>query len=162
MNEFDPEQFEAELKTLRPASPPPLMLEHLEEKLPFRSRGLARYLLWRSVRREPGHWRWFTAAAGATAAVFLLFVLANDRPVSPDNRPRFTASRSGFKADKVEIDRQLIANFDAVARLPSGEPIRFRCEQWTEKVRLRDSGAGLVLEQTSPRLQIVPVSLEVY
>ena len=77
-------------------------------------------------------------------------------------QPLASSARPLLKADKVEIDRQLVAGFDAIARLPSGEPIRFRCQQWMDKVRLRDSGAGLVIERTTPRLEIVPVRFETY
>ena len=65
-----------------------------------------------------------------------------------------------LKADKVEIDRQLVADFDAVGKLPSGEPVRFRCQQWMEKVWLRDTAKGVVIEQTTPRLEIVPIRFE--
>ena len=86
---------------------------------------------------------------------------------TPRNRnqgpePIASADRPLLKADKVEIDRQLVADFDAIARLPSGEPVRFRCQQWMDKVWLRDSAAGLVIERTTPRLEIVPVRFETY
>jgi hypothetical protein len=67
-----------------------------------------------------------------------------------------------IKADNLEIDRQLIADFDAVGQLPNGDPVRFRCQQWLDKVWLRDSVAGLVIERTVPRLEIIPVHMETY
>jgi hypothetical protein len=67
-----------------------------------------------------------------------------------------------LKADKVEIDRQLVADFDAITDLPGAQPMRFRCEQWVDKVRLRDTAAGLVIERTTPRVKIVPVRFDTY
>jgi hypothetical protein len=69
---------------------------------------------------------------------------------------------SPIKADQLELNRQLVANYDAVGSLPSGEPIRFHCAQWIDKVSLRDSSAGLVIERTTPRLEITPIGFETY
>jgi hypothetical protein len=72
------------------------------------------------------------------------------------------AAQPTIKADAVEIDQQLVAAFDAVARLPDGQPIRFRCREWSDEVVLRDSARGIVIEQRMPRLEVVPVSFETY
>ena len=72
------------------------------------------------------------------------------------------ATKLGPKPDEVEIDRQLVALFDTVAQLPSGEPVRFRCRQWSDKVVFRDPARGLVIERRTPRLEVVPVSLETF
>jgi hypothetical protein len=56
----------------------------------------------------------------------------------------------------------LVAAFDAVARLPDGQPVRFRCREWSDGVVLRDSARGIVIEQRMPRLEVVPVSFETY
>jgi len=67
-----------------------------------------------------------------------------------------------IKADDVEIDQRLVSSFDAVAQLPSGLPVRFRCREWADEVVLRDTARGIVIEQRAPRLEVVPVSFEMY
>ena len=69
---------------------------------------------------------------------------------------------SPLKADKLEIDRHLIARFDAIGHLPNGQPVRFRCAQWLDNVSVRDSATGLLIERTAPRLEIVPIGFEAY
>jgi hypothetical protein len=66
------------------------------------------------------------------------------------------------KPEEIEIGRTLVATFDAVAELPSGEPVRFRCQQWADTTRFRDRARGINVEQSTPRLEIVPVSLDTY
>jgi hypothetical protein len=99
-------------------------------------------------------------AAAVAAAVWLL------RPTPPAAGVAQTLTavpkKPTLKADRVEIDRQLVGAFDAVARLPSGEPIRFRCRQWMDQVVFRDSSRGVVVEKRSPRLEVVPVGFETY
>jgi hypothetical protein len=67
-----------------------------------------------------------------------------------------------LKADDVQIDEQLVSTFDAVAPLPSGEPVRFRCRQWLDEVVLRDSKRGVEVTRRVPRVEVVPVSFETY
>jgi hypothetical protein len=79
-----------------------------------------------------------------------------------DSHPGSAEPRPALKADDVEFDQQLVAAFDAVARLPGGQPVRFRCREWADAVVLRDSARGIVIEQRTPRLEVVPVSFETY
>jgi hypothetical protein len=72
------------------------------------------------------------------------------------------APGSPLKADDVQIDEQLVSTFDAVAPLPSGEPVRFRCRQWLDEVVLRDSKRGVEVTRRVPRVEVVPVSFETY
>jgi hypothetical protein len=67
-----------------------------------------------------------------------------------------------LKADSVQIDEQLVGAFDAVGRLPSGEPVRFHCREWMDNVVLRDKTRGVVIEQRTPRVEVVPVRFETY
>jgi len=67
-----------------------------------------------------------------------------------------------IKADRVEVDQELLATFDAVTQLPGGEPIRFRCREWKDQVTLHDSARGVVIERREPRLEIIPVRFETY
>jgi hypothetical protein len=163
MIEFDPDQFETELQGLRPAKPSRKILDGIFAELEAHSRGdrvpPPRSSVWRWWRLL----RWLVPTAAAAAALAFLIAEHGNMPQKPAaTQPLASSARPLLKADKVEIDRQLVAGFDAIARLPGGEPIRFRCQQWMDKVRLRDSGAGLVIERTTPRLEIVPVRFETY
>jgi hypothetical protein len=79
-----------------------------------------------------------------------------------NSNQQMAAAQPALKADNVEFDQQLVASFDAVARLPSGQPVRFRCREWADAVVLRDSASGIEVEQRTPRLEVVPVSFETY
>ena len=164
MKAFDPEEFEAELKRLRPANPPEKTTQDLLAALSSR-------LAQRPARSGTGFpaWSWacvlrWLVPAGAVAVLCVTWYWS--RPALSQPRPRLpqiaASPRPVLKADKVEIDRQIVADFDVVANLPSGQPVRFRCEQWMDKVQWRDSAKGLVVEQTTPRLEIIPVRFETY
>jgi len=69
---------------------------------------------------------------------------------------------SPLKADDVQIDQELVSSFDTLARLPGGEPVRFRCNQWVDQITLSNKAQGLVLQERTPRLEVVPVRFETY
>ncbi len=100
----------------------------------------------------------------AAAACLVALVLGYDASRHPKAKPDSvaTTAASPLKANDVQIDRRLVASFDALARLPDGAPLRLRCRQWSDKVVVVDSGNGVVIEQTQPRLEIVPVNFEIY
>jgi hypothetical protein len=66
------------------------------------------------------------------------------------------------QADDVQIAQDLVSSFDTLAKLPGGEPVRFRCRQWVDKITLSDNTHGLVYEQRTPRVEIIPVGFETY
>jgi hypothetical protein len=107
--------------------------------------------------------RWLapTAAAAALVAALLFWW-----PLAPGHRapakPPIASLNTAPKPDAIEIDLQLVALFDAVAELPSGQPVRFRCHEWADEVVFRDPARGLVIERRTPRLEVVPVSFETY
>jgi hypothetical protein len=72
------------------------------------------------------------------------------------------ASEPILKADEVEVDQELLGSFEAVADLPDGEPVRFRCRQWIDEVTFRDSARGVEVVQRVPRMEVVPVSFASY
>jgi hypothetical protein len=175
MSDLDPEVFEAELRKLRPARPPAELMARLMEANPA---------VWEQRAAVSGHdrpaavpqpstrnsqplWslllRWLVPA-GAMAAVMaaLLVWWPHSRQPAEQARMVLAPEKAAFNSDEVEIDRQLVALFDAVAQLPSGQPVRFRCRQWNDEVVLRDAKEGLVIERRTPRLEVVPVSLEIY
>ena len=163
MNEHENVRFEAELSQLRPAKLPKNLVERLAAVRPIRAMRSSERPL-RSPR--PADWggllRWLpraTAAAGGLV-VFVLLVSAL-KTVKPGPTP--TISRpSGLRADTVEIDRQLVGAFDAVAMLPGGEPVRVLCREWMDEIVLRDTARGVSIEQRTPRFEVVPVRLETF
>jgi hypothetical protein len=106
--------------------------------------------------------RWLAPAAGVAAVVALVVWWPSGHEDRRNSNQQLAATKPALKADNVEFDQQLVASFDAVARLPSGQPVRFRCREWADAVVLRDSASGIVVEQRTPRLEVVPVSFETY
>jgi hypothetical protein len=104
--------------------------------------------------------RFFIPAAAA--AVVLTLVVVHQRPQRPGPLVEPASSAIQAKADDVQIAEELVASFDTLATLPTGEPVRFQCQQWMDKVTLSDKSRGLVLEQRRPRVEIVPISYETY
>jgi hypothetical protein len=164
MNDDAPELIEAELHRLNPVRPPEAFMARLAAARPApraqregRSQPWAQFDSWRWLLR------WLAPVTAAVAVVAALLVWrwpGADR--TPAALPKEVAAKSALRANAVEFDRELVASFDAVARLPSGEPVRFRCREWTDGVVLRDAARGVVIERRTPRLEVVPVSFETY
>ncbi|MBI4658139.1 MAG: hypothetical protein HY735_04685 [Verrucomicrobia bacterium] len=158
------ERFEAELRRLRPAKPPEDLMARLAAAKPFvHSPGSNTTAKSCRTKRRELFLRWFLPAAATAAAAVLLALWRLDAPLpnTPQKRPN-AASIPALIADDIEIGRRLIATFDTVASLPSGEPVRLRCREWLDEVVLRDKTSGVVIEQRTPRFDIVPVSFETY
>ena len=155
----DLERFEQELRSLKPARPPSEFMERLRELEPSAP-------LQRTVSRAEAHWswghllRWLVPATAVLVAAGVLWF-----KYSPSNghkgRP-LAVTVPPLKADSVQIDEQLVGAFDAVGRLPDGEPVRFHCRQYMDNVVLRDKTRGVVIEQRTPRVEVVPVRFETY
>jgi hypothetical protein len=160
MNELGP--FETELRELKPVKPPAEFMSRLSEVLADMAPATkppavlpARRLAW------PSLFRWLAPAM----ALGMVLVSLNWHVGSPTKNGvplPSPAVTSTLKADHVEIDRNLIGDFDAVARMPGGEPVRFRCREWADEVVLHDSTLGITIERRMPRLEVIPVSLETY
>ncbi len=163
MTDKEQELFEAELRRIAPARPPSDLMARLMAAGPP---DIMRHEAERPV--VPGlralwlpRLRWLVPAA-----VVVITALGVWRvglwPASVSWPTRAVAAAPPLKADDVRIDRELISEFDAVARLPSGEPFRFRCCQWMDQVVVSDKERGIVIEQRTPRLEVVPVRFETY
>jgi hypothetical protein len=100
--------------------------------------------------------RWLVPATVALALGAVIWRANLPTPRAPE------AASPPVKADDVQIDQQLVSTFDAVAQLPSGEPVRFRCREWMDEVVLRDSRRGVEVARRVPRLEVVPVRFETY
>jgi hypothetical protein len=170
MTDQEQENFEMQLRQTRPARPPEDFAARLLAAEPQLDLGVESapapsfpdYL--RTLRQAL---RWLIPA---TAAALAVTVVWHDRgPFA--SRPSGSASslQKGaglnaplLKADDVKIDQRLVSSFDAVARLPGGEPVRFRCENWMDQVVLSDKSRGLVVENRKPRVEVVAMGYETY
>ena len=163
MNDGEPDSFETELRGLKPARPPDEFMARLAES---QSPAQIKPGLQSRPRKPRGVWapllRWLTPAVAA-AAILALFVWPLPRAGNKSSVHTAAAgSQSKSPGKDLEIDRQMVAAFEAVARLPSGEPVRFRFRKWTDDVVLRDSARGIEIEQRVPGFEVVPVRFETY
>ena len=178
MNENDLERLEAQLRSVRPARPPADFVQRLKSSPPTRVPELRAQTALAAPpaqaqspaapetlgASEPAVWppwlllvfRWLVPAAA-----MLVFGAILWRANLPAGRGPETAS-TPVKADDVRIDQQLVSTFDAMALLPSGEPVRFRCREWMDEVVLRDSRRGVEVARRVPRVEVVPVRFETF
>lgn len=160
MNEH--ESFESGLQRMKPAPVPDELLARLRAAEPARQllepvsvAGIG-VDLWRSI------FRWLAPVAACAVIGVIGWRVAWPTPPRPTEPHRALAVVPLLRADAVSIDRELTASFDAVARLPDGESVRFRCREWMDQVVWHDSARGVTVEQRAPRLEIVPVRFETY
>ena len=162
MNDRDIERLEIELGKLKPAPPPPELMTRLAvapsvkpTSRAARSGSLSRAEVW---------WRWLWPVPALTAAAALLLLLVARRESGQLGTPQrsTTGSAPVTRIQDIEFDRQLVMAFDAIAQMPNGQPVRFRCREWTDDVIVRDPVQGIVIERRTPRLEIVPVRIETY
>jgi hypothetical protein len=171
LNETELQRVEDDLKRLAPAQPPEDFIARLSTRLAAKT----------ANRREAkavepafspfiaslrlnlfagGLLRWVVPMTGVTAILVFWAVAQHRMPGLRSSGS--TASTSTLKADDVQIDHELVSTFDAVAKLPTGEPVRFRCREWMDQVVLSDNSRGITIEQRSPRLEIIPVGFDTY
>lgn len=168
MTEHEQNQFEAGLRRIKP--------RELPEEFHARLRGLDLSVsaLATEVRSTAPPsppvtellLRWLLPAA----AVILVTVAIwhGNRTLGPetvfgDDLQGVTVSETlPLRPDNIEIGKELVASFDAVATLPGGEPVRFRCQTWVDQVVVNDKSRGLFVENRTPRVVVVPVGFESY
>ena len=166
MTDHEQENFESLLRRTKPATPPEDFAARLLAAEPKAGAAVESEPLVPQIpdfmRTLRGMLRWLIPA---TVAVFVTIVAWHGS--SPDGS--VTNSRTGvetasslLKADDVKIDQRLVSSFDAVARLPGGEPVRFRCENWMDQVVLSDKSRGLRVEDSKPRFEVVAMGFETY
>jgi hypothetical protein len=161
MNEPENELFEEELCRFKPARLPDEFESRLNALPLMPSRQC-------ETRERSPVWRpdwslWLRRFAPVAAvAAALLIVVSQSNPGRKSASPATATSAPALKVDQVEIDRQLLGSFDAVANMPDGEPVRFRFQQWMEAVTVRDSVRGVEVVQRTPRIEVVPVSFATY
>lgn len=169
MNEPDLTGLEADLQKLKPAELPPAFMDRLvmsaqnaarpgraqSANSPTGLTGLTRptllELCWPVLR-------WLVPAAAAGLVLLLV-----NRPASPPPAPAAAqASPAPMKADAVQLARKFIGAFDAVAELPGGETVRFRCNEWADQMTLRNADRGIEVVQRTPSFEVIPVRFETY
>ena len=153
MNDSELERLEADLRRVVPARPPDDFLARLKAARPdCNSRPLAKPTRLPSLGLRPWLLRWLIPATAMMTVGLVVW------------RVSLPAAKAApaLKADNVQIDQELLSAFDTVARLPSGEPVRFRCRTWMDQVVLTDKQRGVVIEQRTPRIEVVPVRFETY
>lgn len=177
-NDNELERLEAQLRSVSPARPPAAFLQRLKSETaalvaerraqsalaaqPAQpERTAARETVRASEPAARSSWlplllRWLVPATAVLVVGAIIW-----RANLPAGRGPETAS-TPVKADNVQIDQQLVSTFDAVAQLPSGEPVRFRCREWMDEVVLRDSRRGVEVARRVPRVEVVPVRFETY
>lgn len=158
----DEERFEAELKRVAPACPPAEFMARLKAARPVVG---TRRAMPPEGARGPLDWaralRWLAAATAVVAVAAGIWRWVQVHPTG-GRRDGVPLAAAPLRADGVQIDQELISSFDAVARLPSGEPIRFRCREWLDQVVVRDRARGLTIAPRAPRVELVPVRFETY
>lgn len=165
MTEREQKEFEVALRRTRPVKLPEELRSRLLAVAPPRKARSAppwpalAVLGWLRVLRLA-----IPAAAAVLIAAAVIWRNASPpKPVAPSPK-----SKSGIvavaplKADDVKIDQELVSSFDTLARLPGGEPVRFRCNQWVDQITLSNKAQGLVLQERTPRLEVVAVGFETY
>lgn len=149
------ERFETGLRRVTPAPVPPQLLELLRatplEKPSPGATAPRPGFIWPAWRRG---WRLWALGTAAVAAVVLCFTARPPGGSQADARE--------LKPSAVEVGHSLVASFDTVQRLPGGEPVRFRCREWQDRVVIRDAAHGMVISQTVPRVEVIPVRFEIY
>ena len=159
MNDCEHELFEAELRRLKPAEPPEELMSRLAANLPGRSQHPVTRV---RPAQPPIMWwallRWLAPGLmGAVAVAVMLMPWTKPPP-----HAAVVNVNPAARTNNVEIDRQLVAAFDTVARMPDGEPVRVRCREWMENVILRDPAQGVEVERRTPHFEIAPVGFEIY
>jgi hypothetical protein len=159
--EEEQERFETELRRVTPASLPTDLMDRLRapktgsqpmgRPKPRRISGLVDWFVWM---------RWVIAATPVVVAA-IVFVRLESRSSNGPGKISSAAS-SGIKANAIQVNHALVSSFDAVAQLPGGEPVRFRRRKWMDEVVMGDDSHGMMIKQSSPRVEVVQVCFETY
>lgn len=162
MNDLEHERLEAQLKRLMPARPPANFMARLVAAEPSAQvrptppqRTVFGIEIWLRMLR------WLAPATAVAVAAVIVWRVG----LAPEDSPRQLKSIAAVPAsngDDVKIDHELVSSFDAVGRLPDGEPVRFRCQNWMDQVVLNDERSGMMVQQRTPRMEVVPVRFETY
>jgi hypothetical protein len=158
------ERFETQLRQLKPGKLPEELVVRIQDAVGSRPESVTA----RPRHAGPGFLQILRWLVPATAAVIVTAVLWHRQQDSGEpgasNVDLMEGSVAGapLKPESVQIGNELVSSFDAVATLPGGEPVRFRCQQWVNTVVVDDAKSGLVMQSRTPRVVVVPVGFETY
>lgn len=152
MNELEQERMEAELRRLTPARLPENFMARLAAAKPqIKLQPPPKPIVVSGIEAWLQILRWLAPATAVAVAVVVVWRLGMAPPGGP--------SSSG---EGVKIEHELVSSFEAVGRLPDGEPVRFRCQNWMDQVVLNDKHSGMMVQQRTPRMEVVPMRFETY
>jgi hypothetical protein len=155
MKDREQNLMEVELQRLKPATPPPELIERMLSAVPVPPS--PRFETRAGTPRPTEWWMpWLRWLAPVSAIGLVAFVSIRQIPLAL-NHPV-----TGINADAVQINHKLVSAYDAVGELPGGEAVRFRVREWSDSTVMHDSARGLVVEQSKPRLEVIPVAFETY
>ena len=166
MTDHEQTNFETALRGIKPAKPPDELIARLREAWPKDCSAKAP----RRIFAVPVFFRIARWGIPALAVALVSAVIWSGNFPPTSHRPRPTSSVQpstaavvpALKANDVRIDEELISSFDTIARLPDGQPVRFRVRNWMDQVTLSDKTRGLVIESRTPRVEVVAVRFETY
>ena len=164
MNDNDP--LEEELRRLRPAAAPEAFQRRLLGVVagdPGRTREAVAPAIqpfaWLAFLWRPRAAAWIAAPAFALAlAAAFLWWHRSSPPIST-----VTQATVGFVPDSITLSQEVLARYDGdIVQRPDGEVVRLICYDRVNRVILKDSRRGSVIEHREPQREIVPVHLDVY
>lgn len=161
MNAEEQERFECALRQVAPAKLPAELLDRLRAAKPCAppvKRARPRKISW--LAGWWAGWRWVMAATPVVLAAIIVLRMESRPGAGPGKIS--SAASPGMKINAVQVDHALVSSFDAVVQLPGGEPVRFRCRKWMDAVRMSDDSHGVMIERSSPRVEVIPVRFETY
>jgi len=154
MNEREHDLMETELKRFKPAKPPLDLIERLLNAAPVTPVAKPARRARESARASEWWLPWLRWLAPVSAVGLVVFVSVYQFP--------WAVQGHALTADDVQLNSKLVSSFDAVAELPDGQPVRFRVREWSDETVFHDSARGLVVERSTPRMEVVPVAFETY
>lgn len=161
MTESEERHWESELRRAAPAPVPAELLEKLRKAAASSKRSAGHSLHPFVVLRLVRGWYWAALSSLAIVVCLLAFpALRGSHSKEIAHSP--ASGPAPARLPVVLVDHALVSTYEAVAEMPGGLPVRFQCRKWMDKVEMRDAQGGLVVEQSTPRLEIVPKCLETY
>jgi hypothetical protein len=168
MNDNDP--LEEELRRLRPSPAPDAFVDALlaigaspsENRKDSTAPASGRWkLLLARFFRSPSSFPWLAAPAFGLAVVAALLLWRHFDATATTPASRRLAV--DFQPDSITVSQEVLARYDGgIVQQPDGEVVRLTCYDREDRVILKDSRLGSVVEHREPRREIVPVHLEVY
>lgn len=163
MTDHEQEKFDAQLRQLKPAKLPEELVARIQAAVSSSTSSPRQ-----TTQTSPSFLQILRWLIPATAVLIVVAALLHRQQNTREPALSNVASQESsviaapIRPDSVQIGKELVSSFDAVATLPGGEPVRFRCQQWINTVVVDDEKRGLVMQSRTPLVVVVPVGLETY